>query len=611
MNHTVTDTSLRQQIDDLANQLCRTVDGDFNFHITTKSHDPLFQKLRMLVNATLDSAREGIESVKQEKERLETQRRLIAERDQAQALAQAKSDFLANMSHEIRTPMHGVLAMCELLFETPLTAEQKKLLNTQFVSAKALLHILNDILDISKLEAKQVQVEHIPFDLTDVLESVGDLMVVQATQKGIRFETHMHCTHKHWLGDAQRLRQILINLLGNAVKFTDTGLVSLTVEHSTAASPVGGQPQDWLTFKVSDTGIGINPQSLTQLFQKFNQIDPSTTRKFGGTGLGLAITKELVQLMGGQIDVRSQPGQGSTFTVSLPMDPAAAPQQSNAPTNLDTVSAPTHIQHIHVLLAEDNEINQLTVQGMLAPHVATLHIVNNGQSALEAVQAQAFDLVLMDVQMPVLSGVDATRAIRKLGGPLAQVPIVALTANALVSDRERFLQSGFTDYLSKPFRRSQLLSLVQRLTQGLTQPSSATGLLSAPSHPIKWFNAALFNDNFSVFDRSEQIKLLHTAAEQIKEAVVQLQTAKAAQSLQDIEQICHRLAGAMGAVALEQLSHLARSAMEQTQHTRHHNNTAIQALEAPLQALEQHAQEVLSKLKQPEGLLALNARQPH
>lgn len=209
MNHPAPDTTLRQQIDDLANQLCRTVDGDFNFQITTKSHDPLFQKLRMLVNATLDSAREGIESVKQEKARLETQRRLVAERDQAQALAQAKSDFLANMSHEIRTPMHGVLAMCELLFETPLTPAQKKLLNSQFVSAKALLHILNDILDISKLEAQQVQVEHIPFDLADVIDSVGDLMVVQATQKGIHHAacqgtTGAKCTRHNRNHDTKR-----------------------------------------------------------------------------------------------------------------------------------------------------------------------------------------------------------------------------------------------------------------------------------------------------------------------------------------------------------------------------------------------------------------------
>lgn len=261
---------------------------------------------------------------------------------------------------------------------------------------------------------------------------------------------------------------------------------------------------------------------------------------------------------------------------------------------------------------------------MLAPYVARLHIVNNGLAAIEALQTQAFDLVLMDVQMPVLSGVDAALAIRKLDTPLGQIPIVALTANALVSDRERFLQSGFNDYLSKPFRRNQLLSVVQRVTQSVTphtpdahveQTTPGATITTKPDStatPPPWFNAALFQDNFSVFDRSEQLKLLTTAGHQIEQALLQLQNAQNHQHLHDIEQVCHRLAGAMGAVALEQLSQMARTAMEQAQQAlqpshgkpKPHVTTLPAHLLVSLHALEQHAQDVLRQLKQPASLLA-------
>jgi PAS domain S-box-containing protein len=382
---------------------------------------------------------------------------LAEARDQALESSRLKSSFLANMSHEIRTPMNGVLGMADLLMESPLKEEQRQMARIIQNSAHNLLKILDDVLDLSKIEAGKVAIEARDFDLGDQLDQALAFFSPQAQARGLALRTELPAAPlPRVCGDATRLQQVLMNLLGNAIKFTEQGAVTLAVR-------LGAAPPGRCAFRVEvrDTGIGITHEQQSRLFEPFSQADESTTRRYGGTGLGLAISRELVELMGGRIGVESEPGRGSVFwfELELPLagEPAATPVSAPAP-------APVAPARSRLLVAEDNESNQLVLRLMLERLGLAYAIVGDGASALRLLAEGDYAAVLLDCQMPGLDGYEVARRIRDgaAGERPAGVPILAITAHALASDRERCLQAGMNDYLAKPIRLESLQQVLGR-----------------------------------------------------------------------------------------------------------------------------------------------------
>jgi len=415
----------------------------------------------------------GLVLVRQLRRREAAERALVAAKEQAEAGNRAKSEFLANMSHEVRTPMNGILGMTDLLLETALDAEQRTFAETIRESGEALLTVVNDILDISKLEAGKLEIENVEFDLASLVERAAGLLSPKARDKDIDLDVAVEAEARGaYLGDPARIRQVLLNLLSNAIKFTESGKVSVRVMvRRGASSPDATVP---LRFEVVDTGPGI-PDSLRQrLFRKFSQLDAAATRRFGGSGLGLAICRQLVGLMGGRIDVDSRPGQGSVFWFELTLvrTGSAATDRDGLPDEIGSLYAPAadagnrrapqpappNPEPLHVLLAEDNRINQRFAQTLLTKAGHTVEIADTGRKAVEAVRRNGYDVVLMDIQMPEMDGVEATRRIRELDGPKSAVPIIAMTASAMMGAREEFLAAGMDDYISKPIQRRLLFA---------------------------------------------------------------------------------------------------------------------------------------------------------
>jgi two-component system, sensor histidine kinase len=358
-------------------------------------------------------------------------------KEAAEAGARIKSDFLAVMSHEIRTPMNGILGMIRLLLNDTITPRVHERLGVVLRSAEALRIILDDVLDLSKLEAGEADYEAVPLNLMRILEDVVDLMTPRAEEKGLSITLAVAAHVPGWvIGDPARLRQILLNLVGNAVKFTQEGEVSISV-HAT-----GGK----LTFTVSDTGIGIATDDLPRLFQPFVQADASIRRRFGGSGLGLVISKRLVDGMNGEIGVHSVAGQGSRFFFTLPLP------HTTAPANVTEVESQTAVckPKLRLLLVEDNDVNQQVALGILEASGHHCILAKDGVEALRLVQTQHFDAVLMDLQMPNMDGFEATQQIRALGGDYAQLPIIALTANTMKDDIARARDVGMNAHLVKP-----------------------------------------------------------------------------------------------------------------------------------------------------------------
>ena len=382
----------------------------------------------------------------------------------AEAASRAKSEFLATMSHEIRTPMHGVLATVSLLMGTELSPQQQNYADTIKQSGDALLSLLNSILDLSKIETGNLVLEESNFRLVPLLDEVSGLMKLRARHKGLAFE--IECDPdipEIFEGDPDRIRQILFNLSDNAVKFTETGGIDIRVSHT-----LFDDDRSEIRFDVSDTGIGLDDKQQQLIFERFAQADGVTTRKYGGTGLGLAICKELAELMGGSIGVRSSPGQGSEFWFTVrckPGDAANISDKYQAHRSGDSVET-KKISPLRILIAEDNPINQLIAADTLENAGHHVDVVSNGIEALEAVETYPYDLVLMDMFMPEMDGLTATRRIREMQGEVSKIPIIALTANAMVGEREKYLAAGLDNYVSKPFEADHLLETIERCIDG-------------------------------------------------------------------------------------------------------------------------------------------------
>ncbi|MBF0110944.1 MAG: response regulator [Magnetococcales bacterium] len=413
--------------------------------------DPEEEELLNTVANTLA----GIIERKQLDERL--QQAIIA----ADKANSEKSRFLASMSHEIRTPMNVVLGMSELLLETPLNQEQRQYAQTMHSSGKSLLGVINDILDFSRIEAGNILLAQEPFSPRQVVEETAQLMQMSAAKKGLVLGVEIDLgIPEAVLGDDGRVRQVLINLVGNAIKFTHEGRIDLLLARDSRTA-------DTLLFRIADTGIGIAKDQLEHIFEHFTQADAGITRRYGGTGLGLAISRKLVRLMGGEINVESRPGVGSVFQFTLPVRTAlVTPSLETPPPGMGSSTA---IRPLRILLAEDTEENCMMFEAFLAHTPYRLVIANNGRDAVAQVENNRFDLVIMDVQMPVLDGYSATRMIRQWEREqgLSAMPIIALSAHAMEGERERSLEAGCTMYLSKPVRKKVLLDV---LLQFATQP---------------------------------------------------------------------------------------------------------------------------------------------
>jgi len=413
------------------------------------SEDDVFHRLTASFNHLLGRLGANHRELKQ------TMGELVEAKDAAEAANVAKSRFLANMSHEIRTPLNGVLAMAEVMSRDELAIVQRERLGVVRQSGEQLLSVLNDVLDLSKIEAGKLELDIDDFDVDQVAQSVQDGFAAVASEKGLRFSlTVAPEARGAWRGDADRLCQIASNLVSNALKFTPRGSVDARFDLAEG----GG-----LRFSVTDTGIGIAADKMPLLFEKFTQADSSTTRRYGGTGLGLAICRELAQVMGGTVCVTSEEGKGSTFEAVLPLARGAlAPAATTAPANAGADAMDE--RRIRLLAAEDNLVNQKVLQAIVEPMDVDLHIVADGALAVEAWRTGDFDVILMDIQMPVMDGIAATTAIRgaELSERRVRTPILALTANALVHQIEEYLAAGMDGHVAKPIEIAKLYDAINR-----------------------------------------------------------------------------------------------------------------------------------------------------
>ncbi len=417
------------------------------------------------IGTDVSARREAIEALEQAK-------------SSAEAASRAKSDFLANMSHEIRTPMNAIIGMTDLALETGLTSEQREYLMTVRDSASSLMDLLNDILDLSKIEAGKLIIDSLPFDLSDVVQNTMMTFAHQAEQKGLKFAWHSQPgSPARLIGDVTRVRQVLVNLVSNALKFTERGEVAVAIEPQWQTDELS------LHFSVRDTGIGISADSLKSIFNAFTQADGSVTRRFGGTGLGLTISARLVDLMEGRIWVQSEVNRGSTFHCVLPFRLASPGELPRAAGDTEC-SRGIAARVLRVLVADDNHANRMLATRILEKRGHAVLAVADGREAKRTLDRELVDVALLDVQMPQLDGLSITREIRRREQQAGtHLPIVAVTAHAMKGDRERCLAAGVDAYLAKPLDAKQLYTLVERLGAGLTD--SMNHRAAAPQGPLR------------------------------------------------------------------------------------------------------------------------------
>lgn len=484
-------------------------------------------------------------------------------RHEAEAGSRAKSVFLANMSHELRTPMHGLLGMLNLLKDTPLNASQQEQLRTAEDSGRHLLTVLNDILDVSKMEAGAITVQLEPVQLSRLLSELQELSWPPAQAKGLDLRVSLEPGLPDWIAaDPTRLRQILLNLLSNAIKFSERGHITLRLSRQ-----ADGQGRALLRCEVSDTGLGMNAATQAKLFQRFSQGDASSSRRFGGAGLGLEISRNLARLMGGDITVSSEPGLGSTFTLELPLE-ERLPPPSASQSALPSRAAPTDNQRsLRILVSEDHATNRSFLQAVLDKLGHQSYFCDNGFEALQALKAQDFDLVLMDLHTPVMDGFQATQAIRALPAPKSATPIFALSADAFEDSRQRALDLGMNDFLAKPVSVEALTQRLQAFARHLDAPStedSASGETHArpceahSGSAYAWHEPTLM-DLQALLPAPAVAQLYRSFAQSLQEARLKLILALNRREPEALRSEAHSIKGAAANLGLLPLAEAAKS----------------------------------------------------
>ncbi len=513
----------------------------------------------------------------------------------AETANDAKSRFLATMSHEIRTPINGVVGMMSLLRGTQLDEQQQIYSDVAITSAQSLLHIIDDILDFSKIEAGKMEIEEIDFDLHAFLGNLQNLYEFRAASKDLSFNYFCAPDVPQWIkGDITRLRQILDNFLGNAIKFTRSGHISLIVE-----GLLKNEEKSLIRFRVEDTGEGISDADQQKLFKSFSQADASTTRKFGGTGLGLAITKELVELMRGKVGFLSEEGKGSFFWVEIPFEQGSA--LAGTSQNIDPAGVPPPA--CDILLVEDNKTNQAVALGMLDKlGYKNIEVAENGQQAIDAVNKKTFDVILMDCQMPVLDGYQATRDLRASG---CNTPVIAMTANAMQGDREKCLAAGMDDYIAKPI-------FIETLRETMAKWLLSGKAVKADVEPFGTIVSSVAPVKPKVFDREEALarfgndeallnELLDLAADDFPQVMGKLNRAIEVNDVENIIRSVHSIKGAAANIGANELWDLAGTAEKELRGGRidqadHYRKQLQAALDRLVEAIGRNASNTSTKV---------------